>query len=192
MNTNDTNVNTNVVLNSIVTNVESTFNTGCRFISLTYTNEQGETSKYNLLMGVRLESLYKSDKRFLTSYVPTLTGVDAVAGQELLDSINESITKGIGNNSQYTLKGYYKPVTSNGEVKLHTSESGETFLYVRGYVLRKTVITKGEYPVVKSSPKTIAKNKIRKTLKSGKLRTFKLNVSVLHSIRMNGMEIEIN
>jgi hypothetical protein len=181
-----------IVKNVLVSNVEETFKSGCRFIGLTYTNENGETSRYNLLMGIRLESLYKSDKRAVEAMIPKLEGIKLVAARKILNSINNSLTKGIGNNDAYTLKSYYSPITKNGEVKLHVNEDGETFLYVRGYVINKTVIAKGVYPHVNSSAKTLAKKEIEKSLKRGKLRTFKINVNVLHSISTDGMKVEIS
>lgn len=171
--------------------VEDTKRTGARFVGMTYTNENGEKSRYRLIMGIDLVSLYKSDLRTLKKLRPSLDGVKALACDELIASITESLTKGIGNNSAYTLKGYYTPITPNGEVKLHVSEKGETHLYIRGYVLTKTVIEKGTYPHVNSSDKTLAKKEIEKTLKRGKIRTFKINVNVLEGVRMNGMDIEI-
>lgn len=172
--------------------VEDTRRTGARFVGITYTNENGETSRYRLIMGINLVSLYKSDLRTLKALRPSLEGIDAVACDELIDSITESLTNGIGNNSAYTLKGYYTPITPNGEVKLHVNESGETHLYIRGYVLSKTVVTPGTYPRVNSSAKTLAKKKIEKNLKRGKIRTFKINVADLHRIAVNGMTVEIN
>jgi len=180
------------VTNEIISSVEETFKSGCRFVSFTYTNEKGEKSLQNILMGIRLESLYKSDLRSLKSLRSTLEGVDLVACDELIVSLSESLEKGIGNNSAYTLKGYYTPVTTNGEVKFHQSENGDKSLYFRGYVIKKTVLVKGVYPTVKSSPKTISKNRIKKGLKSGKLRTFKLNLNTLHTVKMNGKVVEIS
>lgn len=176
---------------SLALAVEDTKRTGARFVGITYTNEHGETSRYRLIMGIDLVSLYKSDLRKLKSLRPTLEGVKALACDELIASITESLTKGIGNNSAYTLKGYYTPITPNGEVKLHVSDTGETHLYIRGYVLTKTTLVEGVYPKVNSSPKTLAKKEIEKTLKRGKIRTFKINVAVLEGVRMNGMDIEI-
>lgn len=171
--------------------VEDTRRTGTRFVGMTYTNENGEKSKYRLIMGINLVSLYKSDLRTLKKLRPSLEGVKALACDELIASINNSLTKGIGNNDAYTLKGYYTPITPNGEVKLHVNEVGETHLYIRGYVLTKTVIEKGVYAKVNSSDKTLAKKEIEKSLKRGKIRTFKINVGVLEGVRMNGMDIEI-
>lgn len=178
---------------ALATAVEDTKRTGARFIGLTYTNEAGETSIYNLIMGINIVSLYKSDLRSLKALRPSLTGIQAVACDELIASVSESLTKGIGNNSAYTLKGYFTPITPNGEVKLHVDEStGETFLYIRGYSLKKTVLVKGTYKTVNSSAKTLAKKEIEKSLKRGKIRTFKINVNSLQSVRMNGMSIEIS
>ncbi len=171
--------------------VEDTRRTGARFVGMTYTNENGEKSTYRLIMGINLVSLYKSDLRTLKKLRPSLEGVKALACDELIASVENSLTKGIGNNDAYTLKGYYTPITPNGEVKLHVNEIGETHLYIRGYVLTKTVIEKGVYAKVNSSDKTLAKKEIEKTLKRGKIRTFKINVNVLEGVRMNGMDIEI-
>ena len=171
--------------------VEDTRRTGTRFVGMTYTNENGEKSKYRLIMGINLVSLYKSDLRTLKKLRPSLEGVKALACDELIASIENSLTKGIGNNDAYTLRGYYTPITPNGEVKLHVNEIGETHLYIRGFVLTKTVIEKGVYAKVNSSDKTLAKKDLEKSLKRGKIRTIKINVAVLEGIRMNGMEIEI-
>jgi len=171
--------------------VEDTRRTGARFVGMTYTNENGEKSKYRLIMGINLVSLYKSDLCTLKKLRPSLEGVKALACDELIASVENSLTKGIGNNDAYTLKGYYTPITPNGEVKLHVNEIGETHLYIRGYVLTKEVIEKGVYAKVNSSDKTLAKKEIEKSLKRGKIRTFKINVGVLEGIRMNGMDIEI-
>lgn len=172
--------------------VEDTRRTGARFIGMVYTNEAGETSRYNLVMGANMVSLYKSDLRALKALRPSLTGVKLVACDEIITSIENSLTKGIGNNDAYTLKGYYDPITPNGEVKLHVSETGETFLYIRGYVKAKTVITPGIYAKVNSSEKTLAKKELEKNLRRSKIRTFKINVANLHRIALNGMTVEIN
>lgn len=186
---------TNTAVAGMLANVvESTKATGARFAGLTYTSaESGETCRYNLVLGVNMVSLYKSDARTLDALRPTLAegSIESVACDELIASVNESLEKGIGNNSAYTLKGYYQPVTPNGEVKLHQDDKGQTFLYLRGYVVKRTVIVPGTHKAVKSSPKTLAKKNIEKSLKRGRIRTFKINVANLHGVKMNGAVIEI-
>lgn len=181
------------VAGSLIANVEETFKTGCRFVGLTYTNQNGAVTRYNLILGISLTSLYKSDLRALTDLRPSLTGVKATACDEIIASINNSLEKGIGNNDAYTLKGYYTDKSGNKEVSVHVDEkTGETCLYLRGYVLKSTVLVPGTYPKVNSSLKTLAKKELEKNLKRGKIRTFKINVNQLHSVKMNGMEIEIS
>ena len=183
----------NTMVAALLTNAsEATKVTGARFASFTYTNEAGEKSRYNVIMGVNIESLYKSDLRTLKTLRNTLTGVKLTACDELIASITESLTKGIGNNSAYTLKGYYTPISQNGEIKLHEDETGNQFLYVRGYVVKKTKLIEGTYKTVKSSEKTLAKKEIEKSLKRGKIRTFKINTNDLHSIKVNGLTLELN
>ena len=189
---NETSEIKNKTITSFVTqSVEEAFKTGARFVGLTYTNEAGETSKQNILLGVKLETLYKKDLTYLTNLIGSLEGIKKVACQELIDSISNSLSKGIGQNDGYTKKDYYTPVTPGGEVKKHVGEDGLTTVYLRGFVVKKSVITKGIYKVVKSSEKTLAKNEIRRNLKSGKIREFKLNQSVVSGYRTNGMSVEV-
>lgn len=188
---NETLVN-NTVSNLLSSQVEETFKSGARFIGVTYTNQNGETSRYTLLTGVNLTSLYKSDLRALLDLRPSLSGVKALACDEMIASIQNSLKKGIGNNDAYTLKGYFTPITANGEVSYHVSETGVKSLYLRGYSLSKTVLVKGTYPVVNSKEKTIAKQEIEKTLKRGKIRTFKIDMNQIHGVRLNGLTVEIS
>jgi len=184
---------TTIVKNALVSAVENTFKTGTRFASLTYTNEVGATTRYNIMLGIRLESLYKSDLRALTALRPSLSGIKLIACDEIMASINNSLTKGIGNNDKYTLKGYYTGATDNKEVGFHKDEkTGETCLYIRGYVIKKTVLIEGVYKKVNSSEKTLAKKDLEKNLRRGNIRTFKINVNQLHQIKMNGVTVEIN
>ncbi len=189
---NTTNIQETIITSTLSNVVDSTKKTGCRFASFVYTNQNHETSRYNVILGIKIESLYKSDLRTLENILPTTTGLQTVACQELINSIKNSLTQGIGNNDSYTLKGYYKPITDNGEVKLHKDEDGVTKIYIRGYVIKKTVITKGEYPIVKHNPKTVEKDKLRKSMKQNKFRTFSININQIHTIKTNGITLEID
>lgn len=173
-----------------------TAETGPRFCSLTYTNANGEKARHTIHFGHKIENLYKDDllavELMLADKVNPLTGIDLQAAMEIRNSIQESLTVGIGNNSKYTLKGYYDGVSDNSEIKLHKDEeSGVTYLYVRGYVHSKAVLVEGVYPKVNSRPLTLAKAKINKNLKRDKIRTFKINVANLHMVKVNGLTLEI-
>ena len=60
----------------------------------------------------------------------------------------------------------------NGGIKVH-KEKGTVYLNV--LVEKKEVLEQGIYKIVKSAPKTIAKNEVRKLLPSSRFRTLIVN-----------------
>lgn len=165
---------------ALLAQVAATARTGARFASFTYTAKgTGEVARHTVALGVDIARAYRRDIAVLEAKRPSLQGVELQACDELLASLRESLTVGIGNNSAYTCAGVYEPVCKG--VKVH-GETGE--LHVFGFTRQKAVLTAGEYKKVNSSAKTLAKNALRKSLKSGKFRQFVLSeVSVA---KMNG------
>ena len=143
---------------------------GARFASLTYTAKgTGEKAIHSLVLGVNVERAYRRDLKILRAKGRELRRgtVDRVACAELLRSLRESLRKGLGNNSAYTCQGVYESLSRG--IKRHI-ETGE--IHVTGFTVGKRVIEPGTYKDVKSSPKTLAKNRLRCALKSGKFRQF--------------------
>jgi hypothetical protein len=60
---------------------------------------------------------------------------------------------------------------------------------VYGYREQKTVLVKGEYKTVKSAALTIAKNELRKLLKTGKFTQYSLELG--NTIKANGETLEL-
>ena len=167
-----------VILKELLATKES------RFASITYTNQKGETSKYLLHLNVNYGRVLANDLKALQRIDRTsLTGVELQALDELIASVQSSIN---GFNPNYTKHDYYEVLTPGFPVKFH-----EDTLYVNAFVVKKVVIVPVEYPAVKSSAKTIAKNKMRKLLKTNKFREFRLDLTQIESVRMNGKIIEI-
>lgn len=158
-----------------------------QFASFVYTAKgTGEKAKHVLILNATTENLYLKDVEELTTLLAASTSeLERLVIGELLDSRNESLTKGIGNNSQYTCKDAYTS-TAVRNVKIHI-ESGE--LHISGLSLSKEVIIPGTYKSVKSSEKTIAKNKIRKQLSSEKFRQFA--IANILAVRLNGEILEV-
>jgi hypothetical protein len=154
-----------------------------RFASFTYSAKgTGEVARHTLRLGASVEAAYKKDLATLQRLAPKLGGVDAEACAELIASLRESLEKGVGNNSAYTNADTYLPIAKG--VKIH-KETGE--IYVSGFSRAKVTLEAGTFKSVKSSEKTIAKNKLRKGLLSGKIRQFALPATL--SARMNGKEM---
>ena len=159
------------------------------FVSFTYrAKESNELAKHVIILGAKTENLYKRDLEVLAVMLENLSGLALQAATELAASRHESLTVGIGNNSQYTLAGQYQYVEGFDGVQFHTDAEG-THVYVNGLSHSKTVIEEGTYKVVKSRPLTIEKNKIRKELPSSRFRTFRLDS--VKSARINGDTLEL-
>ena len=160
---------------------------GVTFANITYRSKgDNKLAKYVCLLGVSTENTYDSDIEELESAVTVLNGIEKVAAQELLDSRKESKEKGVGNNSQWTHRGIVQPTEHRG-VSVNM-ESGEIYLTVQ--TLSTTVIEEGTpKKVVNSSPKTIAKNKIRKGLKSSRIKTF--CIGKIQRAAFNGEVLEV-
>lgn len=159
-------------------------NKGCRFVQLRYTAKgTGEVANHTLAMGVNLDRAYRRDEKIIQLTRPQ-TDLGKEAKSAVLASVQESITKGIGNNSAYTCKDVYENVAPG--IKYHK----ETFeLYVYGFSIRKNVIKPGVYKTVKSAPLTIEKDKLRKKLKVGRFRQF--IIRNVERAALNGKVLEL-
>jgi len=156
------------------------------FGRITYrSKETNELSKFFVNLGVNTRNSYLSDLDTLSVLRPTLTGIVQTACDELIKSLETSLEKGIGENPAYTLKDVMVPTMIQG-VFVH-KDTGEIYLHVS--VNSKEVLEEGTYKVVKSSEKTIEKNKLRKTLRSGKIRTFVIRN--VESVSMKGDTLEV-
>jgi hypothetical protein len=154
---------------------------GCSFATLTYrAKETGELAKHRLRLGVNFVNMYEKDRALLADLLPTLEAgcLRNIACRELLDSITESLTVGIGNNSRYTLKGKFFESPAFPGIKIMTPEDAENpkeiGLYITAISDGKTVIEPGTYKHVNHRPLTVAKNEIREMLRTSSIRTFRL------------------
>ena len=165
---------------SAISEIESINRKGARFASVTYTaKESGEVARHTLIFGINLANAYRRDIAILEAKRPSLSGVSVVACDELLASLRESLTVGIGKNSAYTCADTYVQLAKG--IKAHKT-TGE--LYVTGFTVGKTVLVPGVHKRVNSSAKTLAKNALRKGMKSGKFRQFSLPAAT--EIKANG------
>lgn len=151
--------------------------TGVQFASLTYrTKATDELARYTLLLGASVENAYAGDLQKVEDALPTLTdSLDVQAATEIINSLRQSLDKGIGNNDAYTLQGVYASTGIPG-VFINTNDNA---LHLRNvFVQSKVVLQEGKpRKAVNSKPLTIAKDKLKKMLglRSNKLRQFALD-----------------
>lgn len=157
---------------------------GCKFASLTYSSkESGEVARHNVLLGFNYKTSVENSLIELEMMRPTLTGVDAIAADELLTSFQKTLN---GTQDGYTKSNCYADTAIKG-LKVNTNDDS---LQLFGLVQSKVIITPGVHKVVKSAEKTIAKNKLRKQLPIGKFREYAIDSGAIHGARMNGECIE--
>ncbi len=149
-------------------------------------NDTIEISDNLINVGINYEKSKQDDIKFLRNLdVTTLKGykssvMDLFKAQTALilafEKPNENRSK--GQTDAFT--------TIFSGIKAH-NETGQ--LYIYGYRVSKTVKQEGTYKTVKSSTLTIAKNELRKLLKTGKFKQFV--VSNADTLKANGETIEL-
>lgn len=160
--------------------------TGVSFVSIKdYTNSNGEVSNNLINVGINYEKAKQKDIEFLENI-------------KLVDYTFKSNTADLEDAKTELIAAFIKPNEnrSNGQIDAYTpifagvkvhNETG--VLYVYGYRENKTILINGVYPIVKSSAKTIAKNELRKLLKTGKFTQYAIEIG--NTIKGNGETLEL-
>lgn len=157
---------------------------GCKFASLTYTaKESGEVARHTVLLGFNYKTSVEKSLLELEILRPSLTGIDAIAADELLTSFRKTLD---GTQDGYTKAETYKDTAIRG-LKVNTVDNS---LQLFGLTQSKVVLVPGTFKTVKSAEKTIAKNKLRRELPVGKFREYALDSGAILAARMNGETLE--
>lgn len=155
-----------------------------RFIGLTYTAKStGETARFTVLVGIDYDNAIRQSQVELEIALPSFLGVDKQACLELLESFKNSLNNhAVGKfNDVYTKKDTYRQICNGIQENVNDGT-----LEIKGLVHTKVVLIDGVRKPIKSSPLTIAKNKLRSQTRIGKFRTFCIDLGNLHGVRLNG------
>ena len=160
--------------------------TGVSFVSIrNYTNKFGEVSNNTINVGASYENAKKKDIEFLENI--NLSEYEFKSDLSLLDEARKELIASFIKPDENRSKGQTEAYTHIVKgVKVH-NETG--VLYVYGYRERKEVLKAGEYPTVKSRPLTIAKDELRKLLRTGKFTQYALEIG--NEVRANGETLEL-
>lgn len=154
-----------------------------KFVAFEYQNKN-ERQAVIVLLGANLENVYSRDILALENALNFETDSLRIAViREVIDSMRESLDKGIGNNSKYTNADTYEHIGAN--MKIH-KETGE--LYVTGFVVRKTTLEILQpYDKKNSSEKTLAKDNVkRKYTRMAKFRQYIIKPENMLKVSANG------
>lgn len=148
-----------------------------------------EVSHLTVILGASTELLYKKDIEILQALIPTLKGLDKEVAQELLDSRQNSLTLGIGNNPAYTQAGMWVHPQGLEDRGIRVDKS-TGHVQVCGLVHRKDVVVPGLYKPDTRRRRTVAKDAIRRELPSHKFRSYRLDH--VAAIAINGEVMEFD
>lgn len=173
------------VINTIKKATEKSI-TGVSFVSIrNYTNRYGEISNNLVNVGAKYENAKKKDIEFLENL--NISEHQFKSDLSLIEEARKELIaaflKPDKNRSNGQIEAYTNIVPG---VKVH-NETG--VLYIYGYREKKEIIQKGEYPTVNSKPLTIAKDELRKLLRTGKFTQYALEIG--NEIRANGDTLEL-
>jgi len=162
---------------------------GVKFVGVTYRSKStGELARHVLILGASYKEVTRKSMEEITRKLPTLSGIDLQAANDLLVSYSKSLlAMDTGTEHEdYTKAGLYDLICPGLKVS-----RADNSLELCGLSHSKTVIEQGTYKHVNSKPLTLAKQAIEKELPRGKFRTLALDVGALESIRIGGAEIDV-
>jgi len=163
---------------------------GVGFVSLQYRNQEGELSKRLLNVGAKFDNAKKDDIKKLDEGVAFIPS-DRYSRADWDLALSELKTSLITPNkvrSDAQKDAYVFLNEDNHSVKFNPTTM-EVYLFAKSE--RKEVLQPGNYKTVKSAPKTLAKNAIKKEyLKTDKFRTFIIK-NMRGTVKVNGEILEI-
>jgi len=164
-----------------------------QFVSIrNYRNQHGEVSNYLINLGVSYKKVVERDLMLMQfvdvnsfefdSNIPQ--NVRERAFNELLESLSANSKDSIDQhtNASSSQIELYNKVIQNVKQHIHNE-----MLYLHGMLIKKTVVTPGEYPQRNKRILTRAKDTIRRVLSTSKYRHFFL--SNITNIKINGKEL---
>lgn len=173
---------------------------GTSFVGVSnYVNSNGEMSNQTFLVGFDYGKMLQSDLDTLKAFdiQPLIEkyGKDIVV--KAYDELLVSLVKRTATELEKEILRENSDATINrsdaqNDAYVHIAKGlkvQDNNLYIYGRCVRKTVLVKGEYPIVKSQLKTIVKNEIKKLadLKENSYKQFKLGN--LEKLKIQGATI---
>jgi hypothetical protein len=167
---------------------------GAKFVSFTYTNKFGEKASRLIQINTIYENALKKDLDIIPNveYVENEKYDKAIfitAQAELLKSTKLSL--GIDDNTANKLDKEKHTNRSNGQKNAYVNISNnikynieKQQVHIFAKEVRKTILVEGEYPQTNKRAKTMAKDDIKKHMKSSKYRTY--IISNIDRIKANG------
>jgi hypothetical protein len=172
-------------IGKIIKEVRRATEKGCRFVSFMYqAKESGEIAIHEILMGVDIATAYQKDLLILP-HIRLKTEAQKQARREIIKSLRDSLSLGVGRNPLYTQQDCYVHIAKG----LRYNVNNHTF-HITGYSISRQVIESGIFKPRKSSELTLAKQALRRRMKSGRFRAFVLDPENISGLKCNGRVLQ--
>lgn len=155
-----------------------------------------EVQHVTVILGADTENLYQADIAQLMAMLPNVSGLTLEVVQDILNSRNESLRKGIGHNSRYTQENcwsqvYVGSIGAGAYVPGLFRRNGQpNEIQIRALLHHKSVVMAGKFRPVNSTKWTIERNNILRLLPSNRFRAYSLcNIA---GVRVNGDTLEFD
>jgi Ni,Fe-hydrogenase maturation factor len=162
--------------------------TGVSFVSIrNYTNQYGEVSNQTINLGESYEKAKLRDIELLEKLDITKAEYGFKSSVLMLEKARVELIEAFIKPNENRSKGQTEAYTNICKgIRVH-NQTGLLYLY--GYRINKTVLQSGTYPTKNSKELTIAKDELRKLLKTGKFVNFSLEVG--NTLKMAGDTLEL-
>ena len=155
------------------------------FVSIKgYKNKFGEEANHLINVGICYQKAKQKDIQYLTDL--DINSFDSKLDKALLEQARTELIQSFITPEKARSEGQinaYTPIIDGVKVNNDTG-----IIYIYGYREKKEILTEGNYPVVNSKPLTLAKNELRKNLKTGKFTQY--SIEEISSVRANKETLE--
>jgi hypothetical protein len=170
---------------NVIAEVAKISATGAKFASVTYTNAEGETARYTLLLGADYGRLLRTSL-IAVSRKPVIGELNRTAKNNVVLSLNKSIKANDAGtvSDDYNCKDTYEHITPG--IKANTNDG---VFHIYGIVMSKKVLI----PVAKKAdtrrPLTKAQDELKAGTAISKYRQFKITSEDMHKVVIGGREL---
>ncbi len=169
---------------------------GAKFASFKYRSKgTNVVSRYNVTLGIDLTALYRRDKLAVLNAIPSLSGIDLDAANEIVKSLDNSLDNGVGNNDAYTHGKNAGDTYLPTDIPNVSISKNDGSLHLKNVIVRSSVIIDDSQRIVKkpvnSKPLTIAKDNLKKSLDLGIGKIIQFKLEGISIAKLNGETIEI-
>ena len=187
-------------LSNVATMVACKTIKGTSFVGVrNYENSKDELSNQTFLVGINYVNLLEADLKTLKTFdiKPLIEKYDKeIVTKAYTELLNSLIKRTASELEKAILRAANDSTINRSDAQSDAYEhvakglkTKDNDLYIYGLCVNKTVLAKGNYPIVKSQLKTIVKNEIKKSAELRELKFKQFKLGNLEELKIQGFTI---